>query len=469
MNEWFDAEGHEERAREAYEAGRWAEAESELREALSINPHQAEYHYNLGLTLEAAGRYADAVRAFEDAHELAPEDAQAPTMIGVNFLRLEKPERAIEWLEVARKIDPTSVDVYIHLIEARTDLGDHDEAEVLFYTGLQMEAENPGLYAAVAESLHLRGQHERAIWCLREAAKFNPELPGLHARMASVYSATGKRDLARRHYMLELRKNPGDIETLLELGCLLADMELTDEAGEKFRRVLELNPSHAEAHFQLGDLALNSARHAEAQRYFEAVLAEDPTFKLARVRLATALLGHRINPARDRARELLTEEFDQFDPSDRHMTADDLDMFARSLLRVGLAARAVDVGQALVAARTGDSEALHLLGVALFHAGRPDEAITTWRKTLEIDPRHAATMVNLIVAHAKLGRWGQCAGWAKRALAHRPGDHDLRRVVFWLRVRAALEPAARVLRSAGLLRSRADAPAGQPAQSGPDR
>lgn len=454
MNEWYDAEGHEERAREAYEAGRWAEAESELREALSINPYQAEYHFNLGLTLEAAGRFAEAVKAFGSAHELAPDDSQAPMMIGVNLLRMEKPGDAIAWLEMARKASPNAVDAYIHLIEARTDLGEHDEAEVLFYIGQEIDPNNAGLYAAVADSLLMRGKHERALWCLREARTHQPDLSGLNSRMAAVYEAMGQRDLARRHYLLELRKNPGDIETLLELGCLLAEMELTDEAGEKFRRVLELNPSHAEAHFQLGDLALNNSRFAEAQRYFETVLAEDPTFKLARVRLAAALLGQRVNPARDRARELLTEEFEQFTPGDKQMTSEDLDMFARSLLRVGLAARAVTVSQALCESRESDAEAMHLLGVSLFHAGQTEEAIATWRKTLEVDSRHASTMVNLIVAHAKLGRWRQCASWAKRALANRPGDHDLRRVVFWLRIRAALEPAAKVLRSMGILRSK---------------
>ena len=70
MSDWTEAEKHVERAHEHYEAGRWNDAETELREALALNPYRAEWHFNLGLTLEAAGRFEDAIRAFRDAHEL---------------------------------------------------------------------------------------------------------------------------------------------------------------------------------------------------------------------------------------------------------------------------------------------------------------------------------------------------------------------------------------------------------------
>ncbi|MCA9310693.1 MAG: tetratricopeptide repeat protein, partial [Phycisphaerales bacterium] len=70
MNDWFEAEQHYERAHEFYEAGRWDEAESELRQALALNPYRAEWHFNLALTLEAAGRFEAAIRALEDAHRL---------------------------------------------------------------------------------------------------------------------------------------------------------------------------------------------------------------------------------------------------------------------------------------------------------------------------------------------------------------------------------------------------------------
>src|SRR5215831_6325693 len=118
MSEWFEAEQHAERAHEHFEAGRWEEAESELRHALSMDPQQSEWQFNLGLTLDAAGRFDDAAAAFRAASELSPEDAQPALMAGACLLRAGRAEASIEWLERAEKLGPGEVMPYVHRIEA---------------------------------------------------------------------------------------------------------------------------------------------------------------------------------------------------------------------------------------------------------------------------------------------------------------------------------------------------------------
>ena len=75
MSEWQEAEQHVERAHELYEAGRWEEAESELRHAIAMNPYQAEWQFNLGLTLDAAGRHKEAADVFREAYGVYREPA----------------------------------------------------------------------------------------------------------------------------------------------------------------------------------------------------------------------------------------------------------------------------------------------------------------------------------------------------------------------------------------------------------
>src|SRR5437764_14331493 len=99
MNDWSEAEQHVERAHELYQAGRWAEAEGELRAALSLNPYQAEWHFNLGLTLEASERYDEAVTAFKESFDLGRRDGSSALMVGVNFLRAGNAPSAIRWLK----------------------------------------------------------------------------------------------------------------------------------------------------------------------------------------------------------------------------------------------------------------------------------------------------------------------------------------------------------------------------------
>src|SRR5690606_33140021 len=126
MSEWFDAESHADRAFEMYERGRWAEAESELRKALSLNPDQAEWHFNLGLTLEAAGRDADALTSYERAAELMPGQAEPLVAAGITANRLELYEKAASCFAEALRIDPSNEAAYANKIDSHVQLEEHD-------------------------------------------------------------------------------------------------------------------------------------------------------------------------------------------------------------------------------------------------------------------------------------------------------------------------------------------------------
>ena len=164
MNDWHNAEEQVERAHELYEAGRWDEAEAALRQALAVNPYQAEWQFNLGLTQEAAGRLDDAVKAFRAAFELSEEsDPQAALILGATLIDLDRAKESIQWLERALELSPASVDAHVHLIDAFALLEKHDDAELHFYMAIQLNPNHPGAHAALAESLLDRKEFDRAV------------------------------------------------------------------------------------------------------------------------------------------------------------------------------------------------------------------------------------------------------------------------------------------------------------------
>ncbi|MEZ6243079.1 MAG: tetratricopeptide repeat protein [Phycisphaerales bacterium] len=451
MNDWLDAEHHVERAHELFDAGRWDEAESELRRALSLNPYQAEWHFNLGLTLEAAGRSVDAASAFKDAFELSADpDSHAAMLVGVNLIRAGKPGDALDWLEKAEKLDPGSTEAQARRIEALSQLGRHEDAEELFYVAIQVDAENPELYAAMSDSLMDRGQHDKAVWCLREAARLDPELPRVQARLAEAYAATGRLERARQLYLRELRMDPGDVDTLLDLGSLLVDMHRPQEAAEKFRRVLEIEPDHAEAHSLLGDLAESQGDLGEALVQFDVVLRLDPEYPGARRRLAGLLLGRGREEDLPRARDLLRLELrasrlrpDEFD-------ARALDELGLLLLDAGIMHEAVRTLRACLALQGENYQAHHHLSVALLEAGDVKGGVEHARRALSLQPRFVPAMHNLALAHLRLGQWLRARYWVRQASRIDPDDASLRRLRLMLKLKSlggvglfALRAAAR--------------------------
>lgn len=425
MSDWFEAERHVERAHELYEAGRWDDAASELREALALNPYRAEWHFNLGLTLEAAGKSRDAADSFRRASELEPEDAQASLGVGVNMLRSEDPSAAIEWLERVERLEPARIDSYVHRIEAYARLGDHERAETMFYLAQEIDHEHAGALANVAESLLDRGLLEKAVWCLREAARIDPAMPRVHARLAEAYARSGQREKAYQLYLRELREHPGCVDTLLDLGCLLVDMHRYTEASEKLRRVLELEQDNPDAHYYLADLAERRGRLAEAVSSYKVVVGLEPSYEGARLRLAGLLAS---GGSVSEARRWLREEVESFTSAPSKMDDERLEELGGLLLDVQLPTDAARVFGELARRRPEDASTHHMLSVAHFEAGERCTGRRACLSAIGLDGDHVAAMHNLALAAIEDRRWRRARRWVRRALAVDPEDGDLRRL-----------------------------------------
>jgi tetratricopeptide (TPR) repeat protein len=445
MSNWFDAEEHADRALEMYERGRWAEAEAELRKAIALNPDQPEWHFNLGLTLEASERDAEAMTCFERAVDLMPGHLDPLLAAGIVANRLGKFARAIELFQRALRVDARCELAYAHLIESHVRLGRHEEAEVAFYLAQQaLEERSPHCLAMIAESLIQRRQYERAEWCLWQALRLDPAIGRLRARLGAVYAATGRPRRALQMFLRDLRDDPGNIDTLLEYGEALVDLGRLPEAAEKFRRVLELEPANVDAHFRLGEIALEAGRFEQAHLEFELVLKLDPQFPQVRVALAEALLRrHRV----ERARPFLRDELDLLQAAEQaaEQAADDrfdLGRFGALLLDAGLPAEAAGVFEQAIRANEENPEVLRKLALARFRAGDREAGVAASRRVLRLDAKCVASMHNLALAALEQGRLRLAAGWIDRGLRVDRHDDGLRR----LRIRVYLAWAGRATR-----------------------
>jgi Flp pilus assembly protein TadD len=327
-------------------------------------------------------------------------------------------------------------------VEAYQRIGDHEQAEVMFYMAQQCDPKNPDAYVFLADSLLARGLHEKAVWCLREAATLDANLPGIHARLAEAYAATGRLERARQLFLRELRNDPGDIATLLDLGCLLVRMNRLPEAGEKFRRVLELETDHPDAHFYLADLAERQGLIDTARDGFGVVLRLDQKHAPARRRLAALLLERKQEGDAEAARELLLQELEDFNQNAGAFDADALEALGRTLLAAGMTMEARRVLRRLADQHPGDAASQHLFSVALFELGEREAGMDVCRKVLKIDAKYVPALHNMAVACILEGQWSKARYWVHQALLVEPDDGALRRLRLKLRLHALAEVSA---------------------------
>ena len=477
MNDWINGEEHAERARAFLQSGQLDKALSELKLALAINPHHGEWHFGVGLTLEAMKRHDEALAAFQRVVELRGPDALALTHMGANLIRLGRYEAALTALSRASRIEPDFEAACCYRIQAAARLGDHDRAEAEFYLARQLQDECPHCFDYLAHSLLARGQVDRAIWCWQQTLRLAPEHRDVRTHLGLAHWRSGKVDRAGVYFEQQLNMSPDDLFARLSLGRLQVAVGKFVEASRTFRSVIEREPAHAEAHFLMGELAVDCEQFEEAAAEYEIASRLDPRLLYVHLRLAQIeLLRGRV----DRVRSLLMMEVDKPD----HCVAEAVEM-GRLLIEVNLMDEAIalltrvitetDLAEEAALARQENpaksltrvlpatidphelAEALICRGFAFLAAGHRDSGVADWRRAVHLAPANAMTLNNLATAYLSQGRLLRAMAFHRRARGLSARDPMVRRLgrrILRARIAHALRDGLRVLTFLSWLRRR---------------
>lgn len=427
MNRWQDAEQHADRALEMFERERWAEAETELRKALEIDPDQGDWHFNLGLTLERIGRDGEALSSYEQASRLLADSVDPQLAAGSACLRLGRFEDSIQWLDRVLSIQSTVEPAWSMLIDAYASLQNHDDAETAFYMAQDaLDEPSAHVLVAISGSLLSRSLVDRAVWCAREALKLDSNVEGGRLRLASALVSSGKGQQASQILLQELREDPGNVQALLLHADVLAESGRTNEALMKLHRVLELEPANVDAHIRAGKFAMEELKWEEAFIAWGLVRRLHPSHPTACLHLAQTLLAMQ-RPAA--ARPLLQEYVEGMDDS---ASVEDKLLIADMLLASGepqLTTTLLEHLQStIVESNPLKVKCLRLLALSLFASGNIDDGAAISRKVLRFDPSCIASIHNLALAAMSNNRYRSAWGWVRRGLSVDPLDNDLRRL-----------------------------------------
>jgi tetratricopeptide (TPR) repeat protein len=454
MNDWDDAEKRVERAQELFEQRRWSEALEELRAATNINPYNAAWHFNIGLTLDELDRFDEAIEAYQHALEIDPNDLHSMTHLGADFRRIGNLDESIATFARIEAADPSFEPSYCHRILVYAEIGDHQRAEEMFYTARLFKEQCPDCYHHLGLSLLERGQLDKAVWCFRKAAELEEDYPDIDLRIAEAFWEKGDMEAARQHYLMALRKEPGNTDTLLDLGELLIEMGRIDEAGEKFHRAIELAPERPAGYFHYGQWLMRhgagsggvsstltgdtagvgsgaSADRAvfaqdRAMDAFRRSLALDPTFPGAHLRIAGI---HHARGERTLARKHLRAEM-LLRPQDAQILLE----LSNLLIDTGLARASIACLKRLVSLDPEHADGWQNLAVAQFLCDRFDEGIESCRRCLAIDSRHVMAVYNMALAFERLRKYEQATYWVEEGLRLDPRDASLQRLELRIRV-----------------------------------
>src|SRR5215469_17514360 len=125
--------------------GRPIDSQAEIEMAIELDKNNADYNHNLGIALAQQGKFEEAIVAYKKA--LAFPTYSTPEVayynMGEAFIRLRKPQEAVESFRAAIQLEPTMVAAHYGLGLALSQAGKPDEAKAAFRQARDLDPASP--------------------------------------------------------------------------------------------------------------------------------------------------------------------------------------------------------------------------------------------------------------------------------------------------------------------------------------
>ncbi|MDT7814100.1 MAG: hypothetical protein QOJ42_4016 [Acidobacteriaceae bacterium] len=214
-----------------------------------------------------------------------------------------------------------------------------------------------------------------------------------------------------------LKKDPGDIIPLYNLGSALAAQGKYQDALAVYQHALALHPGDERVLNELGAVLENSGDWRQAQKVFEQDIAAHPETCNARFNLARSELRHdQANNAEQQFRTMLAQC-----PADATIHSG----LGAALDSEGHSDAAEAEFRAALQIDAHDFTALYNLGGLALQAGQPQQAADFLQGAVEQRPNDVDAHQQLAAAYALSGRTSDAAIQLREAIALSPANPDL--------------------------------------------
>ncbi|MFM7426049.1 MAG: tetratricopeptide repeat protein, partial [Elainella sp.] len=190
--------------------GRWAEAVTAYRQAITLDPSFSWSHHNLGAALLQLEQWPQAAAAFESAIALHPDFVWSHYNLGEARTQLAEWDGAIAAYQAALKLQPDLPHAATHLAHALQQRAASDRAQSLacyhraiqqnphdpdpYYKALELNPEASDLYLGLIEALAHQARYDEALVCCQIARQLSPDCPELSQLVQQILR---QRELAR--------------------------------------------------------------------------------------------------------------------------------------------------------------------------------------------------------------------------------------------------------------------------------
>jgi tetratricopeptide (TPR) repeat protein len=264
-------EAHFRAGQQALEQREFARAADEFKKVLALDPTLLEAEVNLGLAYQALFEYDLAARHLAKALRERPNLLGPNVIVGMDYLKLGSPVKAIPFLQQALKLHPLNRDAREALASSylgqdnfrgaaeqfrQLALLDSDKSNAWFklgheyldlaarlaYRGAHLYRESAWGHRFLGDLLLQRDRSEDAVKEYEKALGSDPRQSGLHTSIGQAYLRAQKWDQAETEFHRELQLDSQNEPAWLGLANLALARSQAASALECVRKVWQISP-----------------------------------------------------------------------------------------------------------------------------------------------------------------------------------------------------------------------------------
>ena len=424
-------------------------------------------------------QYQQALDLLKRWHELEPEAEEINQLYAVSYIHLHQTAKALPYVQnvLAQHSGSNKKKAMVVKQLLNDEIEAQDSLDLLEALN-NVQAGNPQMLILQAKFAAQLEQYDRSINLLNRALKIDGSLIDVYLIQSKVYLAQGKRDksravikqvleehpdnlglrlqyahmlvadkdyeVARQQYILLQKKQPDNVDVLLNLSLLYIETDQLNEAAELLSRLIELDQKKDIAHYYLGRIEQNKNQYKSAIAHFikvkngayvfEAKLRVASLFaRLDRIDDAIEQLSNLVEETKEwskrvraylaqgeilRSQQRYQDAFDMYSRALSHNRKDINLLYARALIAEKV--DRVDVAESdllkILSMEPKNSDALNALGYTLADkTERYQEAKEYIQKAAELVPDDPAIMDSLGWVNYRLGELQEALKWLSMA------------------------------------------------------
>ncbi len=238
-------------------------------QALQLEPHNPDLHFNIGCMFQKLGQAQAAAGCYWQALHLNPGYRRAWINLAIALAAQKEFAQGQACYERAIELDPGDAMAHFNLGNMHQEQGHLAEAIRCYRHSLALEPGNALTLYNLGSALRERQQLAEAADCLREVTLLRPDFGAAYSNLGVALQDMGKLAQAEAALRDALEIEPEQPTFHFNLGTILKDQGRPQEAIASYTRSVELDPANAQALCARGAALLQMGRFREGWLDYE--------------------------------------------------------------------------------------------------------------------------------------------------------------------------------------------------------